>query len=160
MQEELYIVQSDRNFAAARIEELQKEILALGPEFHDVFNQSSETWHDNAPFDALRDKQSLLDAELQGLRRVLRNAAPSLPKQKNSVVGIGCRVLVAAKGKDTLYFIAGDWTPRAGEKVDGATVISRQSPIAKLLTGLKQGNTFTFRGIEHTIQSLSYESAG
>ena len=62
MTKELVLLDEDREYARRRIAELQKEIQELGPEFYEVFNQSSETWHDNAPFDALRDRQSLLDA--------------------------------------------------------------------------------------------------
>lgn len=55
---ELIILDEDKKAARQRIAELEAEILSLGPEFYEVFNQSSETWHDNAPFDALRDRQS------------------------------------------------------------------------------------------------------
>jgi hypothetical protein len=58
MPQGLYILEADKQWLNTRIEELEATIQALGPDFYDVFNQSSETWHDNAPFDALRDKQS------------------------------------------------------------------------------------------------------
>jgi len=54
MSRQLIILDEDKKWAEARIAALDEEIQALGPEFYDVFNQSSETWHDNAPFDALR----------------------------------------------------------------------------------------------------------
>jgi hypothetical protein len=49
MQKELIILDEDKAYARARIAELEQQIQALGPEFYEVFNQSSETWHDNAP---------------------------------------------------------------------------------------------------------------
>lgn len=138
MREELIILDEDKAHARSRIEALQKEILGLGPEFYEVFNQSSETWHDNAPFDALRDRQSLLDAELQKLRQVLRDSLPSVPKIKPGEVGIGS-VVELSTGKR--YFIAGDWTPHAGQIKNGAMVVSRKAPIAAALLGKKAGSS-------------------
>lgn len=138
MREELVILDEDKAYASRRIAELQKEILDLGPEFYEVFNQSSETWHDNAPFDALRDRQSLLDAELQKLRQVLRDSLPSVPAKKKGQAGIGS-IVELSDGKR--YFIAGDWTPHAGQAKDGVVVISRKAPIAAAFFGKKVGTT-------------------
>lgn len=137
---ELIILDEDKTAARCRIAELEAEILSLGPEFYEVFNQSSETWHDNAPFDALRDRQSLLDAELQKLRQVLRSSLPSVPSAERGTVGIGS-VVELENGKK--YFIAGDWTLRAGQLHDGAVVVSAQAPLAVELLGKKVGSTVT-----------------
>lgn len=136
MQKELVILDDDRQYARRRVEELEKAIQDLGPEFYEVFNQSSETWHDNAPFDALRDRQSVLAAELQNLRTVLRNSAISVPKPKKNVVGIGS-IVTLENGKR--YFIAGDWTPYAGQERDGALVVSAGAPLARAMLGKKVG---------------------
>jgi transcription elongation GreA/GreB family factor len=138
MREELVILDEDKAYVRRRVDELQKEILGLGPEFYEVFNQSSETWHDNAPFDALRDRQSLLDAELQKLRQILRDSLPGVPKAKRGQVGIGSTVELSDGRR---YFIAGDWTPHAGQMKNGATIISRKAPIAAALLGKKAGAT-------------------
>jgi transcription elongation GreA/GreB family factor len=145
--ETLYILAEDKHAAQARMAELEKEIQDLGPEFYDVFNQSSETWHDNAPFDALRDRQSVLAAELQNLRNTLRRAAVSVPKPKKNIVGIGARVTVynTALAKDFHYFIVGDWTYRVGEEIDGAVVVSAKAPLAQALLGHKVGYTAQFK---------------
>lgn len=136
MKKELIILDEDKDWARARIAELEKAIQDLGPEFYDVFNQSSETWHDNAPFDALRDRQSVLDAELQNLRTVMRRAAVSVPRQKRNVIGIGSRVeLENKKGVRRTLKIAGDWTPHAGQKIGDMTVVSMQTPLAQELLG-------------------------
>ena len=140
MREELVILDEDKVYARTRIAELQREIQGLGPEFYEVFNQSSETWHDNAPFDALRDRQSLLDAELQKLRQVLRDSLPGVPAKKRNVAGIGS-IVVLSIGKQ--YFIAGDWTPHAGQVKNGAMVVSCNAPLAKELLGKKVGATVT-----------------
>lgn len=151
MQKEIVILDTDKAYARARIEELQKAILDLGPEFYEVFNQSSETWHDNAPFDALRDRQSVLDAELQQLRTILRNAAISVPKPKKNAIGIGSAVTLS---NEKVYFIAGDWTPHAGQTREGAMVVSCQAPLAVELVGKKVGDEVKIGRVKATIESI------
>lgn len=153
MEEELILLDEDRQWAISRVAELEREIQALGPEFHEVFNQSSETWHDNAPFDALRDRQSVLDAELQSLRRVLRSSQPSLPRQSRGVVGVGSLVQLGGKIKRT-YRIAGDWTPQAGSQKDGIITVSRKTPIAAALVNKKEGDSVTIGNIEYIIRTI------
>ena len=154
--EELYILGEDKQAARARIEQLGKEIQDLGPGFYDAFTQTSETWHDNAPFEALRDKQAVLFAEQQSLKAILSNAAISLPPQKKNTIGIGSRVtLCAANGKETTYFIAGDWASRTGEVVDDALVVSAKAPIARAMIGKRVGETVYFRA---DLKVLSVES--
>lgn len=140
MKQDLIILEEDKEWARQRIAELEKQIQDLGPEFYDVFNQSSETWHDNAPFDALRDRQSVLDAERQQLRTLLRKSAVSVPMPKKGVVGVGSIVEVRdQKGKHHLYRIAGHWTHRAGKLIDGARIVSVETPLAQALMKKRVG---------------------
>lgn len=156
MKRELFIVEEDKTWARQRVAELERAILELGPEFQDVFTQSSETWHDNAPFDALRDRQSLLDAELQSLRSILRDSVPGLPKTKANVAGIGALVTVQRKDRALQkYEIAGDWTYRAGQAVGDRVVISTAAPVAQELLGKKVGDE-TKVG---TVLKVEYEKA-
>ena len=151
MQDELFILEADKNYARKRIEELENAIQELGPEFYEVFNQSSETWHDNAPFDALRDRQSVLAAELQNLRTVLRSSAISVPQSKKNVIGIGSKVALE-NGK--LYFIAGDWTPHAGQEKDGALVVSAKTPLARAMLGKISGDEIRAGKINSRIATI------
>lgn len=152
MKQDMIILDEDKAWARERVAELQAQILALGPEFYEVFNQSSETWHDNAPFDALRDRQSVLDAELQRLRLILRSSLPSVPKQKKGVVGIGSFVdLIDKVDKVRKYQIAGDWTPHAGQEMDGMTKVSTQTPLAQQLLGKKSGERVQIGRKEYTL---------
>lgn len=157
--ESLYILDEDKKYALDRITELENEIQNLGPEFYDVFNQSSETWHDNAPFDALRDRQSVLVAELHGLKKILKNAEVSIPKPKKDRVGIGAKVTVSDidGSSQRSFFIAGDWTYRAGEVENDATIVSTKSPIAQELIGHKLGETVVIAKRNTAIQTVSYE---
>lgn len=151
MQKELVILDEDKEYIRQRIAELQQQIQDLGPEFYEVFNQSSETWHDNAPFDALRDRQSVLDAELQTLRRALRNSAVSVPKPPKGKADIGSTVRLS---NDRTYFIAGDYTPHAGQTRNGAVVISCQTPLGDQLIDKKVGDEMVMNQKQTTIQSV------
>jgi transcription elongation GreA/GreB family factor len=153
MTRELVVLDEDKTYARQRIAELEKEIRELGPEFYEVFNQSSETWHDNAPFDALRDRQSLLDAELQKLRQILRESLPGVPPQPKNKAGIGSRVELDS---GRCYFIAGDWTPLAGQSRDGAFVVSCQAPLAVELIGKKVGANVTIGSKAVIIVAILY----
>jgi transcription elongation GreA/GreB family factor len=153
----LYVLDEDKDWALKRIIQLEQAIASLGPEFNEVLNQSSETWHDNAPFDALRDKQAALASELQQIKNVLASTAPSIPRQVRSIVGIGARVTVYNKELDKieLFFIAGDWTARSGKTIDGAKVISTKAPLAQALLGKKAGEETAFR-YPMLIRSVDY----
>lgn len=136
MTQELFILPEDLAYAVKRRQELEEQIKALGPEFNDVFTQSSETWHDNAPFEAVRDKQSVMAAELAQIKKIIHASAVRLPKPKKGTVGYGSTVALS-NGK--VYKIAGDWTPHAGHKQNGIAVVSAKSPIGKALFGQKTG---------------------
>ncbi|MGE5327824.1 MAG: GreA/GreB family elongation factor [Thiobacillus sp.] len=147
MKQGLLVLDSDKEYAKKRIAEIEAEIQALGPEFRAAFTQTSETWHDNAPFEAVRDQQDRLSAERHQLKQILLSSLPSIPKQKKTIVGIGSKVSVENKknGKISHYYIAGDWTPRAGQTIDGSMVVSRKSPIADALFGKKVGDEIKFK---------------
>lgn len=149
MSNTLYILDTDKQWLNKRIEELEKQIQDLGPDFYEVFNQSSETWHDNAPFDALRDKQSVLFAEYSNLKIIRRDASISLPKQKKGFVNYGSSVIMNGK----IYSIAGDWTPHAGTTLEKTIVVSAQSPLGKNTIGKKIGDITPFGTIEKIIEN-------
>lgn len=68
------ILEEDYALLNERIKVLEKQMFDLGEDFNEAVNQSSETWHDNAPFDAVRDRQSLLQFELTKLRIIRKEA--------------------------------------------------------------------------------------
>ncbi len=144
----LVILDEDKDWAKKRIAELEAAILALGPEFYDAFNQTSETWHDNAPFEIVRDRQTVLDAERQHLSGILKRSAVWVPKQKRGQAGVGSVVTIRTKaGQEKRFKIAGDWTPNASKVIDGAMIVSRQAPIAQALLGKKMGETTQFGAV-------------
>jgi transcription elongation GreA/GreB family factor len=141
-----YILEEDKALARQRVTEIEREILELGPAFHDALNQTSETWHDNAPFDALREKQSLLAAELQSLKEVLNKSSPSLPRSVVNRINIGSRVRLQHTTKKSQhdYLLAGHWSFRTGQvHQDNALVITCQSPLGESLLGKAPGDVVT-----------------
>ena len=140
-----YILEEDKILARNRMAAIEREILEMGPAFHEALNQTSETWHDNAPFDALREKQAVLAAELQHLKETLGRSAPSLPRRDGRQVNIGSRVQLmdAARKSYQHYLLAGHWTYRLGEFIDNHMIISCQSPLGASLLGRKSGETVT-----------------
>lgn len=144
-QQSYYILEEDKALAKERIEQIEREILEMGPAFHEALNQTSETWHDNAPFDALREKQAVLAAELQTLKENLSKSSPVLPKPQNGRVNIGSRVKLShdTKKSNHHYFLAGHWTFRLGESVNDHMIISCQSPLGASLLGKSLGDSVT-----------------
>jgi transcription elongation GreA/GreB family factor len=157
MNNSFYILEEDRKLAQARIIELERQIQELGPEFHVVLNQSTETWHDNAPFDALREKQALLAAELQKLKEVLQKASLAPPHKQKGIVGIGSRITIKLKGKIQKYLLTGHWSYRIGKEIDKALVISCQSPLGQAVLGkqLNESGVLAHNGTQLTITDIS-----
>lgn len=152
-----YVLHEDREAAVQRIAELEQEIQNLGPEFHIALNQSTETWHDNAPFDALRDTQALLVAEMQQLKSIIAKARISLPKRVKNKVSIGSRVeLELENKKKAVYLIAGHWTSRVGQKIQDAFVVSCSSPLGQALLNKQPGDRVVFgpRQINASIRDI------
>lgn len=138
---EPYLLPDDRVAAQLRISELEQQIQDLGDDFKDAFEQSSETWHDNSPFEAVRDKQSMYAAELQYLRTLIRSSTLIAPKKKRGTIGIGDSIEL---DNGSRYTIAGDWTHRAGKQSDGSWWVSRKAPIAQAILGKKIGDSVEF----------------
>jgi len=129
--------------ARERIARIEQDLRDMAPDIQEALDQSSETWHDNAPFEALRDKRSNLLQEITYIKTVLASSTKVVPRAKPGTVGVGSvvRVRNARTGQVFSYYIAGDWTLRTGETHDGAVVISRGSPLGAALLGKRPGDT-------------------
>lgn len=148
---EPYLLPDDRVAAETRIAELEQLIQDLGEDFRDAFTQSSETWHDNSPFEAVRDTQSMYAAELHQLRTLIRSSTLVAPKKKRGTVGVGSLVVLQ---NGTQYRIAGDWTQHAGRHHDGTYWVSRHTPVAQALLGKRLGDNVSFGTNQTTIEGI------
>lgn len=151
MRDAFYVLPADKAWAQNRIGELEKQINDLGPEFEEVFAQSSETYHDNAPFDALRDRQSLMAAERHSLKQIVNKAAISCPAPTKNTVGIGSKVEAEEAGKVHRFYIAGHWSPHTGMVQNGTLVITCASPLGQALIGTKVGGRAVMQKPERTL---------
>jgi transcription elongation GreA/GreB family factor len=154
--EKLLILEFDREVAEARIVEIEQKILDLAPEIHEALTQSSETWHDNAPFESLRDKRSAYIAEIRSIKATLYNSTKQIPRGKPDVVNVGHKVSVHNQktGKQNTYYLTGDWTLMAGEQHEGSVVVSRRSPLGQTLIGKRVGEPFVFNGAEMVVTTV------
>jgi len=151
--DEPYLLPNDRMDAEERIRELEELIQGLGEDFRDAFSQSSETWHDNSPFEAVRDKQAMYAAELHYLRTLIRTSTLVLPKKKRGTVGIGNIVRL---DNGAQYMIAGDWTPSAGRRSkNGVWCVSRNAPAALAILGKRVGDVVTFGAVSATVEVIT-----
>ena len=131
-----YILYEDFEILKGRINDLEQQIFALGSEFSEAVNQSSETWHDNAPFDTAVEKQSLLKYELDSLKSIA-SMAKAYTKQKTAKIQYGS--LVGLEGpKQMKLAIGGEWVGRV--ELDGHSLVACMSPIAMALIGKKLGD--------------------
>lgn len=130
------ILEEDYALLNERIKVLEKQMFDLGEDFNEAVNQSSETWHDNAPFDAVRDRQSLLQFELTKLR-IIRKEAVRVRKKPGKKVQIGSMVGLSGT-KNLRVMIGGHWIGRAN--VEGYTLVSYESPIALGLINKRVGD--------------------
>ena len=149
---EVYLLPEDRIAAEERIDTLEGLIQDLGEDFRDAFTQSSETWHDNSPFEAVRDKQSMYAAELHQLRTVIRTSTLVAPKKKRGTIGIGDTVTLS-NGRQ--YKLAGSWTHKAGKHADGVYWVSSGTPVAQAVLGRRAGDEVAFGAIRATITEIS-----
>ena len=94
---------------------------------------------ENSEYDAARNEQRLLEAEIEMLEETLRNAKVVDKKsQKSGVVSIGSTVIVHDEefDEDLTYTIVGSIESKPTENI-----ISNQSPIGAALMGKKEGDT-------------------
>jgi len=151
------ILEADRLMAYERIAELEQMIIDLGPEIEAALNQSSETYHDNAPFEVVRDRRSNLIANIRELRDILVHSTKQMPPKRAGVVSVDTSIEVqnGTTMQRHRYYLAGDWTLRTGTLHQGALVLSRKSPLGALLEGKKVGAALSFNGAILTILSVN-----
>jgi transcription elongation GreA/GreB family factor len=137
----LRILKIDLDWIDQRVIELDKLILNLSDEFREAFTQSSETWHDNAMFDNVREKQNVLSAEQQGLWSIRKRVYVVEPQVGNSeFVVIGSRLSLVSGEERLVLEIGGDYIAPSISSPETSRRISAASPIGLKLLGAAVGD--------------------
>lgn len=129
----MIILKEDYDLIKDRIKQIKSELRELATEFHEALNQSSETWHDNAPWDAAKSHEAILLVELEELEKILRS---SRIHQVTDNSAIGKFHQVEFNDKQIKIFLAGDFTLRNGSLINDHVVVTLSSPIAEKLISL------------------------
>lgn len=147
----------------------------LGKLLGEAMEQSSETFHDNAPADAIEDEAYILVSRVGGTKQAIRGAVEfSYPDEVSTAVTLGSIVEISYDGDDddretvymTGYVREVDFLELGlPEHVE---VVTLSSPLGSSLLGLKEGDeaVYTVQGRiqrvhAHTIvQHTPLEQAG
>jgi len=133
-----YFLEKDFAGLCERIEATEKELKKIGLELGESCKQSSETWHDNFPFEEGKKQQYMQLERLCGLIKIKNGATIIRPKQTTDTAEIGS--LVTIEDKETQQKVS----YKIGSYMvfdSGENEISYESPIGKMLLGAKIGET-------------------
>jgi transcription elongation GreA/GreB family factor len=134
----------------------------LAGHIQDAMEQSSETWHDNAPADALFGEMKLLDRKEATMRRAeIHLVVVEYPDPEFRLVTMGSRVGCVIAGSEFLMDIVGNLpiTLKPEDDIEAGSVIA---PIPKALLGAKVGSSVVAqigkRNVEVSVSSLDQVS--
>lgn len=124
-----------------KFDDYVKDQNALGEELGDAMSQAAETFHDNAPADAINHESRLLFARAEPVRELLRkHLVVEYPTEDVDEIVIGSTVIVEIGDIVETYEIAGQ--RHATQESDEVSIITPSSPLASHLLGKKNGDNF------------------
>lgn len=137
MNKELYFLKDDLEALDAKIGELRSKLEETLKEGGESTRQSSETWHDNFPFEEAQRQFSLLAGQLQKLVDIRKKAKLVDVSESSDKVIIGSMVTIRdeASGENKTFKI-GSFMVFSN---DGGRTISYNSPLAQIIMGAKIG---------------------
>lgn len=131
------------------LEKTDKIIKELGQELGEVFNQSSETDHDNAPADVIKDKAGAYwqrRSWLLGLQSLKRAPMPTT----YDVVQHGHKVDLKSPQGKSLYVQLGNITQATSER----TTITKEAPVYKDFLGMRLGGVVRIADTIYTVDKI------
>lgn len=135
----------------AKIDEFKDKQADLGRQLGVAMNESSETWHDNAPAESIADEWRQLVA-LNTYYLELKNTAGKLkyPKPNESKIVAGSTVNFALDGRNHVYTLVNELSLYA----DKTGLISPLAPLGDALMGHGAGDVYqtAIAGVERTIK--------
>ena len=101
---------------------------------------------ENAEYDAAKDEQRDMEARIEEIEKILKNAVVIEEKFEKGVISLGCHVLLEdiTLGKEVTYHIVG-----STEADILQNKISNEAPIGRALLGKKIGDVVSVEGINH-----------
>lgn len=133
-----------------QLEDMSVTQAELGRLLGDAMQQSSETWHDNAPADAVNQESRALEGRAKSLLTILRNSIDiSAPSNAETAITVGSHVVVQFDGddQDTHFFLSGAVRDlELPEALSECEVVTVSSPIGSTLLGKSAGETASYTG--------------
>ena len=99
---------------------------------------------ENSEYDAAKDEQRDMEARIEEIEKILKNAVVIDEKFEKGVISLGCHVLLEdiSLGKEVTYHIVG-----STEADILQNKVSNEAPIGRALLGKKIGDVVSVEGI-------------
>lgn len=139
---------------------LTEEQARRGRLMQEAMSQSSETWHDNAPADALAAQSRTATEQVAGIKQTVDAAIEvSYPSEVERVVTLGSLVFVRfGQGDACPVFISGSVRDVSDIKEisvpDDSEVVTLQSPLGRAMLDTREGQLVSYevRGRDMTVE--------
>ncbi|TXG77660.1 hypothetical protein E6P97_01255 [Patescibacteria group bacterium] len=102
------ILPHERILLEARLRQLEGEQQDAADLLREAMDQSSETWHDNAPADAASLESKRVASAAKLILESLKKPDIPYPEHDSTKVAIGSLVMVSLLGADVAVVVAGD----------------------------------------------------
>ena len=122
------ILKEDYELVVKRIRELEMNLRDLANVFRQTLTESSETWHDNSPWENAKAEEAVYLSELENLTNVLKTHKVVVDTNDSL---IGKNYKINFNGNDVKVFLAGDFSMRSGQRINDHIIVTKDSPIGK-----------------------------
>ena len=120
----------------------------LSKQLGEMMTQSSETWHDNAPAEAIANDSKILAASAEQTMRIINNSEVFDYANDDESVTLGSLVEIRYDGDDeTMLFVLTGATrglPEEITKTEGAECITIASPLGAALFDKQKGEKVSY----------------
>lgn len=136
--------------AKSAMAKLARKQQQLGEALGEAMSQSSETWHDNAPAEAVSHASLVLSESAKPVQRILGEGVTFEYSDEVDVVTLGSVVTARFDNSQEAirYLITGatrELPESIGQFSDKVSVVTLSSPIGKAMFNAKVGDTVEFK---------------
>ncbi len=146
-----YFLPQDYKVLKEKAEILEKESKKLGKQINITTTESSEGWHDNAPFDAVMSELGMLKERLKEIGELIRKAKIIQPSKNKDKINIGSLVKVVGQDNKEKWYQIGSYRIMAKKEQKGKNseknplVISYAGPVGQKMLNRKCGDKITVK---------------